>query len=74
MSVKAPHCHIHDSVPMICPACVGQRGGSVTSPRKAAAARRNGRLSAIAVDDEVLSKSAAKRKALQKGADKAART
>lgn len=41
-----PTCPTHNR-PLICPCCVGARGGAkggtATSPRKARAARRNGR-------------------------------
>jgi hypothetical protein len=36
-----PTCETHPHVTLRCPACIGQRGGQATSPRKARAARRN---------------------------------
>jgi hypothetical protein len=38
-----PTCPTHQRV-LICPACIGKRGGAVTSPKKAKAARKNGKL------------------------------
>jgi hypothetical protein len=34
----------HPNVKLVCPACLGGKGGRVASPAKAAASARNGRL------------------------------
>jgi len=38
-----PVCAIHPHVTLRCPACAGSKGGSVSSPKKARAARKSGK-------------------------------
>ena len=40
---SAPTCPKHPHVTLRCPACIGGKGGKVTSPKKTRAARRNAR-------------------------------
>ena len=41
--MRKPACLRHPTVALICPACVGRKGGKVTSPAKTVAARANAR-------------------------------
>lgn len=46
-AANAPLCAVHGRV-MICPACIGSRGGKATTPEKVAASRRNAALATAA--------------------------
>jgi hypothetical protein len=41
--MNSPTCPTHPHVTLRCPACAGSKGGAATSPKKARAAKRNGK-------------------------------
>jgi hypothetical protein len=42
-SVVMPRCPIHPHVTLICPACIGSKGGKTVTPKKLRTIRRLGR-------------------------------
>jgi hypothetical protein len=46
--MKPPTCQFHPAVLLRCPACIGQKGGKATSPKKLRALRKSLRLARAA--------------------------